>query len=58
MLDSLIGWRTPNAGVRFNTANISIARRQGKTWLASMLVNFYYFVVCWNATSQDLLVAS
>jgi phage terminase large subunit-like protein len=23
-----------------------------------MLVNFYYFVVCWNATSQDLLVAS
>ncbi|UQB60367.1 terminase large subunit [Lactiplantibacillus plantarum] len=58
ILDSLIGWRTPNAGVRFNTANISIARRQGKTWLASMLVNFYYFVVCWNATSQDLLVAS
>ncbi|WP_432365573.1 terminase TerL endonuclease subunit [Lacticaseibacillus paracasei] len=58
ILDSLIGWRTVDNGTRFTTSNISIARQQGKTWLASILINFYYFVVCWNATSQDLLVAS
>lgn len=57
ILDSLIGWRK-GRGTRFTTANISVARKQGKTWIASMLMNFYYFVVGWNATSQDFLVAS
>ncbi|WP_338230587.1 terminase TerL endonuclease subunit [Lactiplantibacillus paraxiangfangensis] len=57
ILDSLIGWRTKN-GTRYKTANISVARKQGKTWIASMLINFYYFVVCAQASSQDLLVAS
>lgn len=57
ILDSLIGWRKGN-GTRFTTSNISVARAQGKTWIASMLMNFYYFVVGWNASSQDFLVAS
>lgn len=59
ILDSLIGWRNIKSnGTRYTTANISIARKQGKTFLGSALVNFYYFVVCAGATSQDLLVAS
>ena len=58
ILDSLIGWRTAQNGTRFTTANISVARAQGKTWIASMLINFYYFVVCRQASSQDLLIAS
>lgn len=58
ILDSLIGWRKPNKGTRYTTAIISIARAQGKTWIASMLINFYYFVVCRQASSQDLLIAS
>lgn len=59
ILDSLIGWRNPkNNGTRYTTANISVARKQGKTWIASMIINFYYFVVCVGAASQDFLVAS
>ena len=59
ILDSLIGWRDKNTGgTRFHTAYISIARQQGKTWISSILVNFYYFVVGWNATAQDFLIAS
>ncbi|KRM95966.1 Phage terminase-like protein, large subunit [Liquorilactobacillus aquaticus DSM 21051] len=58
ILDSLIGWRSDTNGTRFTDANISVARQQGKTWLASMLVNFYYFVVCQGASSQDFLIAS
>lgn len=58
ILDSLLGWRTEDNGTRFTTSNISVARRQGKTFIASMLVNFYYFMVASEATSQDFLVAS
>lgn len=58
ILDSLLGWRTEDNGTRFTTSNISVARRQGKTFIASMLVNFYYFMVAAEATSQDFLVAS
>ncbi|AHF19647.1 Phage terminase-like protein, large subunit [Leuconostoc mesenteroides KFRI-MG] len=58
ILDSLLGWRTEENGTRFTTSNISVARRQGKTFIASMLVNFYYFMVAAEATSQDFLVAS
>lgn len=58
ILDSLIGWRSETNGTRFTDANISVARQQGKTWLASMLVNFYYFAVCQGASSQDFLIAS
>lgn len=58
ILDSLLGWRTEENGTRFTVSNISVARRQGKTFIASMLVNFYYFMVAAEATSQDFLVAS
>ncbi|BAX73355.1 phage terminase-like protein large subunit [Leuconostoc mesenteroides] len=58
ILDSLLGWRKEENGTRFTTSNISVARRQGKTFIASMLVNFYYFMVAAEATSQDFLVAS
>lgn len=58
ILDSLLGWRTEENGTRFTISNISVARRQGKTFIASMLVNFYYFMVAAEATSQDFLVAS
>ncbi|MCT8389572.1 terminase large subunit [Leuconostoc holzapfelii] len=58
ILDSLLGWRTEENGTRYTTANISVSRRQGKTFIASMLMNFYYFIVAAEATSQDFLVAS
>lgn len=58
ILDNLIGWRSESNGTRYTDANISVARRNGKTFIASVLMNFYYFMVCWNATSADLLVAS
>ncbi|QKX09109.1 terminase TerL endonuclease subunit [Lactiplantibacillus plantarum] len=59
ILDSLIGWRDPaNKGSRFHTAIVSVARQQGKTWLASILVNFFYFAIGVDETAQDYLVAS
>ncbi|KAA8372372.1 terminase large subunit [Leuconostoc carnosum] len=58
ILDSAIGWRTEENGTRYTTVNFSEARRQGKTFIASMLMNFYYFIVAAEATSQDFLVAS
>lgn len=58
VLDSVLGWRTEENGTRFTTVNFSEARRQGKTFIASMLMNFYYFMVAAEATSQDFLVAS
>ncbi|MCH8632263.1 terminase TerL endonuclease subunit [Lactiplantibacillus plantarum] len=59
ILDNLIGWRDPvHKGSRFHTGIVSIARQQGKTWLASILVNFSYFVIGLQASSQDFLVAS
>lgn len=58
ILDSLVGWRDTNGGCRYHTAIISIARGQGKTWLAAIMVDFYYFLIGWQATSQDFLVAS
>lgn len=58
ILDSVLGWRTEENGTRFTTVNFSEARRQGKTFIASMLMNFYYFMVAAEATSQDFLVAS
>lgn len=58
ILDSLIGWRHIEQGSRYHTAIVSVARGQGKTWLASILVNFFYFMIGWQATSQDFLVAS
>ncbi|OIL62777.1 terminase TerL endonuclease subunit, partial [Oenococcus oeni] len=58
-LDSLIGWRNVKTkGTRFHIGYISFARQQGKTWIAAILINFYYFVVGWNATAQDFLIAS
>ncbi|MGV0167612.1 terminase TerL endonuclease subunit [Furfurilactobacillus sp. WILCCON 0119] len=58
ILDSLVGWRGTETGSRYHTGIVSVARGQGKTWLASILVNFYYFMIGWNATSQDFLIAS
>ncbi|GEK28511.1 terminase TerL endonuclease subunit [Furfurilactobacillus siliginis] len=58
ILDSLIGWRNNAEGSRFHIAIVSVARGQGKTWLASILVNFFYFMIGWNATAQDFLIAS
>lgn len=58
VLNSVLGWRTEENGTRFTTVNFSEARRQGKTFIASMLMNFYYFMVAAEATSQDFLVAS
>lgn len=59
ILDSLIGWRnTLTGGCRFHIVDISVGRKQGKTWLASILTNFYYFVVGISGSAQDFLVAS
>lgn len=59
ILGSLIGWRNTNTGgSRFHESIVSMARSQGKTWLASILMNFYYFVVAANESNQDFLIAS
>ena len=59
ILDSIIGWRNVNTGgCRYHIGDISFGRKQGKTWVASILANFYYFCVGINGSAQDFLVAS
>lgn len=58
-LDSILGWReVKTGGCRFHIVHISEGRRNGKTYLAAILMNFYYFMVGLERSAQDFLIAS
>lgn len=59
IFDSLIGWRDDsNGGSRYHIAHISMSRKQGKTFIASALMNFFYFAEALQTSAQDFLIAS
>lgn len=59
ILGSVIGWRDRRTGgKRFRNAIVSIARGQGKTYLASVLAAYDFFVQSHKKNNQDIIVAS
>jgi phage terminase large subunit-like protein len=59
ILGSLVGWRNKETGgKRFKNAIVSVARGQGKTYLASVLTTYDFFVQSFNKHNQDIIVAS
>lgn len=59
IIDSLMGWReVETGGCRFHIAHISVGRKQGKTWIAAIMMNFYFFMIGLNRSAQDFLIAS
>ncbi|WEV36224.1 terminase TerL endonuclease subunit [Lactobacillus sp. ESL0677] len=59
ILDSLMGWREiETGGCRYHIAHISVGRKQGKTWIAAIMMNFYFFMIGLNRSAQDFLIAS
>ncbi|CAH0417478.1 terminase large subunit [Periweissella fabaria] len=58
-LGSLVGWRSEKTnGKRFKQAVISIARAQGKTYMASVLATYDFFIQSYDRYNQDIIVAS
>lgn len=60
ILAMLIGWRTSvgRDDKRFTSASISIARKQGKTYLAAIILAYSFFMEASNLHNQDFLVAA
>lgn len=59
IFESLIGWRDKRTGgSRFHIGHISMSRAQGKTFIASVLMNFHYFVIALPLSAIDFLIAS
>ncbi|ARN64094.1 terminase large subunit [Leuconostoc mesenteroides] len=59
ILGSLVGWRNKQTGgKRYRRAIASIARGQGKTYLASVLATYDFFVQSYKKNNQDIIVAS
>lgn len=59
ILGSLVGWRNKKTGgKRYRKAIASIARGQGKTYLASVLATYDFFVQSYKKNNQDIIVAS
>ncbi|CUW10484.1 Phage terminase large subunit [Leuconostoc gelidum subsp. gasicomitatum] len=59
ILGSLVGWRNKKTGgKRYRKAIASIARGQGKTYIASVLATYDFFVQSYKKNNQDIIVAS
>lgn len=58
-LSSLVAWRSEKTnGKRFKQAIISIARAQGKTYMASVLATYDFFIQSYDRYNQDIIVAA
>ncbi|GAK31989.1 putative phage terminase large subunit [Weissella oryzae SG25] len=58
-LGSIVAWRdNRTGGKRFKRAIVSIARENGKTYLASILATYDFFVQSYGKSNQDILIAS
>lgn len=59
ILGSVVAWRDNRTDwKRFKRAIVSIARGQGKTYLASILATYDFFVQSYGKHNQDILVAA
>lgn len=59
ILGSINGWRSEKTGgKRYKYANISVARGQGKTYIASIQATYDFFVQSHNKHNQDILLAA
>ncbi|MDR3241798.1 MAG: terminase large subunit [Lactobacillaceae bacterium] len=59
LLGSLVGWRnTKTGGKRFRQAIVSIARSQGKTYIAAILATYDFFVQSHGKKNQDIIVSA
>ena len=59
ILGSIIAWRNnKTGGKRFRRAIISIARAQGKTYLASIIAAYDFFVQSYQKSNQDILLSA
>lgn len=59
ILGSVVAWRdNRTGGKRYKRAIVSIARGQGKTYLASILATYDFFVQSHGKHNQDILVAA
>ena len=59
ILGSVVAWRDNRTdGKRFKRAIVSIARGQGKTYLASILATYDFFVQSYGKHNQDILIAA
>ncbi|MDN6899567.1 terminase large subunit [Oenococcus sicerae] len=59
ILGSLVGWRNVNTkGRRFRNGIVSMGRGQGKTYLASVLACYSFFVESRNKGNQDIILSA
>ncbi|MBJ7678786.1 hypothetical protein HAU87_11135 [Weissella confusa] len=59
ILGSVIAWRNnKTGGKRFRRAIVSIARGQGKTYLAAILAAYDFFVQSSDKNNQDIIAAA
>lgn len=59
VLGSLVAWRnSETGGKRFRNAIVSIARANGKTYIASILIAYDFFVQSYDKNNQDIIAAS
>ncbi|KGO31878.1 hypothetical protein Q757_04425, partial [Oenococcus alcoholitolerans] len=59
ILGSLIGWRNTNTkGRRFRNGIVSMGRGQGKTYLASVLACYSFFIEGRNKGNQDVILSA
>lgn len=59
VLGSLVAWRNSQTdGKRFRNAIVSMARDNGKTYLASILIAYDFFVQSHKKNNQDIIAAS
>ena len=55
ILCSIIGWRDDNDQLRYMRAIFSVARTNGKTYLATILMSFYFLVESKGQMNHDYL---
>ncbi|MCH1932836.1 hypothetical protein L9G16_22090, partial [Shewanella sp. A25] len=55
ILCSVIGWRDSNDQLRYMRAIFSVARTNGKTYLATILMSFYFLVESKGQMNHDYL---
>lgn len=59
ILGSLVAWqRTGTPGFRFRRAIVSVARTNGKTYIAAILAAYVFFVVFFGKNNQEILLSS
>lgn len=55
ILCSILGWRDEDNSVRYMRAMFSVARTNGKTYLATLLLTFYFLVEAGNSMNHDYI---